>query len=272
MRVFGRPIRRYVASLARAPQYFGELVRCVRLFKAPGSVLWAYLTRRPLPRNRVELRSGLHIHLSADPLDIVTVFGVFMRRDYGEIPPGSRVIDIGANIGVFALYAVHCGARLVHAYEPSAESFKVLQRNIDDNRLGERVKAFRVAVGAGPERPVLFPRSSNVMNVRPTDGTDANDCDEVPLETLQTVVARTGGAELVKLDCEGEEEHILADARAPTLSQLKEVRLEYHLGRGAVIMRGMEQRGFDVVHHWPADARGGLVWFKQSAQQANAST
>ena len=47
------------------------------------------------------------------------------------MPEGSCFWDIGANIGVFSLYAALCGQSRVLAFEPSSASYAALNRNID---------------------------------------------------------------------------------------------------------------------------------------------
>lgn len=61
---------------------------------------------------------------------------IFQRRDYlrGDltIPAGATIVDVGANIGFFSMFALQeaaPGARLV-ALEPIAENFQRLQRNL----------------------------------------------------------------------------------------------------------------------------------------------
>jgi FkbM family methyltransferase len=266
--IFGRPAHRYLASLPRAHRYLREVLVCFRLFKSPSQVLRAYVTRRP-PRSRtLELRTGMRIFLSEDPLDIVTVFGLFVRRDYGTIPSGSRVIDIGANIGVFSLYAIHCGASVVHAYEPSSDSFRCLRRNVDENLLADRIKSFHAAVGGGTSRTVRFPRKSSVFNtILPEDAANDELFDYVPLETLSTVIARLPDADMIKLDCEGEEENILAACGAATLAQVAQVRLEYHNFRGEAVREVMQARQFELKHLWAPDPKGGIAWFERTTSQ-----
>jgi tRNA/tmRNA/rRNA uracil-C5-methylase (TrmA/RlmC/RlmD family) len=46
-----------------------------------------------------------------------------------SISPGDVVLDIGANIGVFTLYAAKQGAQ-VYAYEPMPPTYGVLQQNV----------------------------------------------------------------------------------------------------------------------------------------------
>lgn len=62
-----------------------------------------------------------------------------------------RWVDLGANIGSFAVLAASRGAH-VTAYEPDPDSFSLLSENIALNRLGSRVKAVNAAV-VWDERP-----------------------------------------------------------------------------------------------------------------------
>jgi FkbM family methyltransferase len=63
--------------------------------------------------------------------------------------------DVGANVGVFSLYAAarrHC---TVLAFEPSAANFFVLSRNIQLNHLSERVTSYCVALSGSTGLGVL---------------------------------------------------------------------------------------------------------------------
>jgi FkbM family methyltransferase len=263
LKIFGRPVRRYLASVPMVFSYSKNLVECIRLFESPFELLRSYVTRTSPRSDAVRLRSGLTITLSNDPLDIVTIFGLFIRGDYGRIERGSTVVDIGANIGVFTLYAVHCGAAKVHSYEPSAESFTCLNQNIARNNLSGTVTLFRSAVSKGPVGTTRFPKRSSVFNSIATTSADG-EYDVVPLETLNTVVERMGVVDLIKMDCEGEEERIVEGADAATLARVDEIRLEYHLGRGASVRRLLEERGFRVTRWWEADSKGGIGWFERA--------
>jgi len=59
--------------------------------------------------------------------------------------------DIGANVGVFSMYAAKRRGVRVLAFEPSASNYMVLCRNIQLNALGDRVLAFCIAL-AGDTR------------------------------------------------------------------------------------------------------------------------
>jgi len=53
--------------------------------------------------------------------------------------------DIGANVGVYSLYAGIQKRVFVLAFEPSAANFHVLSRNLHLNRVGDRVTAYCIA-------------------------------------------------------------------------------------------------------------------------------
>ena len=58
--------------------------------------------------------------------------------------------DIGANIGVYTLYAALAPKTRVVAIEPSAASFAALMQNVQLNHLGDRVQAFCLALDETP--------------------------------------------------------------------------------------------------------------------------
>jgi FkbM family methyltransferase len=59
--------------------------------------------------------------------------------------------DIGANVGVFTMYAAAARGARVLAFEPSAPNFFVLTRNLQLNGLSERVTAYCLAVAERTE-------------------------------------------------------------------------------------------------------------------------
>lgn len=58
--------------------------------------------------------------------------------------PDDVLWDIGANVGVYSLYAAVKGCRSV-AFEPSAGNYWLLNRNVEVNRLDDRITAYCLA-------------------------------------------------------------------------------------------------------------------------------
>lgn len=59
---------------------------------------------------------------------------------------GDVLWDVGANVGVFSLYAASRAGCRVLAFEPSAPNYYVLARNILLNRLDARIQAYCIAL------------------------------------------------------------------------------------------------------------------------------
>jgi FkbM family methyltransferase len=67
--------------------------------------------------------------------------------------------DIGANVGVFTLYAAIVRRARVLAFEPSADNYMVLCRNVEINALDDRVIPYCVALSANTGLGVLNSQS-----------------------------------------------------------------------------------------------------------------
>lgn len=60
--------------------------------------------------------------------------------------PGDVFWDVGANVGVYTLYAARAArAGRILAFEPAAENYMLLNRNIEANRVDSRVQAYCLA-------------------------------------------------------------------------------------------------------------------------------
>jgi len=54
----------------------------------------------------------------------------------------SILIDVGANVGMYSIWAASMRGARVFAFEPEAENYALLNRNIHLNRLEDRVSAY----------------------------------------------------------------------------------------------------------------------------------
>ena len=70
---------------------------------------------------------------------------------------GDEVVDIGANVGMFALTARHIvgSEGIVYSFEPNPEVRKKLNRNIEINRI-ENIKVYPVGLGEAEGQFVLY--------------------------------------------------------------------------------------------------------------------
>lgn len=90
------------------------------------------------------------------------------------IPADAVLWDVGANVGVFSLYAGAARRCTVLAFEPSAPNFYVLTRNLQLNQLDSRVRAYCVALAGATELGVLN-LDSNQLGTALSQFGDAGD-------------------------------------------------------------------------------------------------
>jgi len=57
------------------------------------------------------------------------------------------LIDIGANVGMYTIWAAMASGATVYAFEPEAQNFMTLNKNIFYNNLSDRVTAYPLAIG-----------------------------------------------------------------------------------------------------------------------------
>lgn len=256
-----RPVSDYLRNLKQIHRYLFWFVRAIALFRRPREFLRHYVRRTSPDDRTVEMRDGTRIFLTGHPHDVITIFVILARRDYGRINPDGIVVDIGANLGVFALHAARCGARAVFAYEPNRVAFECLERNAQSNGLGNIIKPRRLAVSAIADQDVRFPISPSAYNRIAAEG-DKGQFDIVRTTTLTKILASEalGGIDLLKLDCEGAEYDILFHSTPEEIRRVREIRMEYHLGRDSELRAFLQKAGFDITHYRPDSTTNGTIW------------
>ncbi len=144
--------------------------------------------------------------------------------------------------------------RIIAAFEPFDESFRLLEENIRLNGIGN-VKAFPLAVGA-QTGPMLLQTATGVAVQHSTASTDAPDpASALRVEgiTLAEAFRKAGLSycDLLKVDCEGGEYDIFLHAPDETLRRIRRISMEYHDGctphSHSELADFLEQHGFSVT-------------------------
>lgn len=261
MRILGREI-----ALGRLPAVLRLLVaaavRTAVKFQSPVTMLRCYVGRTPPPGNRLRLRDGGEIALSSYSGDIVTAFVVFCKEEYGTDFAGKTVLDIGANIGCFALLACRHGCRDLVAVEPSPEAFEVLRGNLASNGFAGTTRAVHAAVSGVARGTVAFPRASSAMNSMETA---QGELVEVPTTTLGALLEEhfPQGLDLLKLDCEGAEVAILAEAQEADLRKIREIRMEFHGADHGPTESRLHRAGFRTVSYDRPGPLTAQLWLRR---------
>ena len=182
-----------------------------------------------VPTNAYSFRNGARIQIGRG-VDHVPIIEIFMRRDYGSVPDDAVVLDLGANIGVFAVYAaVTARSTRVFAYEPMDSFYELLQENVRLNGCSDAVTCSRQAVaGTAAERALYFDGPDLLFpTLVPPDRTASGA--RVGCVSLDRILSDHGLArvDLLKMDIEGAEYEVLYGAES-CLDRIREIRMEYH--------------------------------------------
>lgn len=175
------------------------------------------------------------IRLDVKPVtDTHMIYESWGRLDY--TPPGfeiendHHVIDIGAHIGAFTVYAAKRATKgAVYAYEPHPENFAILQENIHLNGLSN-VHAYQVGVLDARKDSELYVDGSN--NAGHSLYNQAETALTIQCVSLASVFDDNNleFCDLLKIDCEGAEYDILFALPATYFNRIGAIAMEYHDG------------------------------------------
>jgi amino acid adenylation domain-containing protein/FkbH-like protein/FkbM family methyltransferase len=238
--------------------------------------------RHPLPNGA--LVAHLNAYETDDVYREIFVDRVYTRHGIG-IEPGSVVFDIGANIGLFTLFAhASADAVTVYSFEPAPRTFDALRRNAGVYAAGARV--FNCGIGAADgEAPFTFyPQSSVFSRYYPDPVADAASIraivenavaregltaaattadtlmvDRLEAETVVVAIRTVSGImreqgidriDLLKIDAEKSERQVLDGIAAADWPKIRQVVIEVHDHDGSTIefvTRRLERHGFAVI-------------------------
>lgn len=179
-------------------------------------------------------------------LDAATIFVIYIRKDYGNIPNDSIIVDIGANIGVFSIFASKNGKNnIIYSYEPIEETYSHLQENIILNDCKDSIIPFNYAIASKKEKRKMF----LVDSVNNTIIESNSNLPSVEIEsiTLEDVFKDNNleRIDLLKLDCEGAEYEIFYNLPDNLFSKIKEIKMEFHGQK-----KGEELRDFLIKNNF----------------------
>ncbi len=156
-----------------------------------------------------------------DSLNLLTPYVLQEQQDWFEdeikflrrlLQPGQKVIDIGANYGVYTLSMAHAvgPGGCVWAFEPATNTARLLAEGIAANGFSQVIlEQSALSDVCGTANLALNDNSELNALVRGASSTTA--CETVPLVTLDECTDRYGwrDIEFMKIDAEGEEHNIL---------------------------------------------------------------
>lgn len=165
--------------------------------------------------------------------DAVVIREVWCENTYevfdGDLNNTGIVVDLGANIGSFSLYAAMLGAKKVIAVEPEPHNVDLLKTNVENNR--HNVPDCEIIVEkngvAGKEGLGFITNqegSSRVVNAKA-----GKDLHQIRLMTLNDLFKKhqLEYIDVLKIDIEGLEGEVILAASEWTLNMCRFITIEY---------------------------------------------
>jgi FkbM family methyltransferase len=199
-----------------------------------------------------------------------------------EIPKDSILWDVGANIGLYSIYAAkQCGCR-VFAFEPSVFNLEILARNIYANQLEDLITIVPLALSEQVETNLFRMTSTNWGGALSTFSKDVNQHGKeistvfkyrTTGVTMDTAVLHLGIAQpnFIKIDVDGIE-HFVLKGGIEVLKKVEGVLIEidtdfteqaersseYLTNAGFTLLRKRHMIGGQFNQWWTRNARASI--------------
>ena len=148
---------------------------------------------------------------------------------------GDVFVDLGANIGMTALYALSKGASEIHCFEPDPKMIDLIKKNVPN------VITHQHAVSSKNETLELYHWPYNPSSPGPK-----YNCETI---TLKEVIKRVGKKiNFLKIDIEGFENEVFDSVSREDMRQVDKMMIEVHdINKMQEIHNKIHNLGFDVV-------------------------
>lgn len=182
-------------------------------------------TSTPTPRHSVQLHRWSAIFEPRPGTTDSEVIGEVWRNDYRVPKEGFSgcVLDVGGNIGAFAVLAAKAGASQVVTVEPDPDNRERLKHHLVLNGVNDRVTVLACAVSG---------RADGVGRMVGEGGGARWVFDdhegEIPCTTLENLIGQFGPFEFYKQDAEGAEFVIFEAVPVEALAQVDRIAAEWH--------------------------------------------
>lgn len=154
--------------------------------------------------------------------DVPTFWQIFFREIYPVRRTDRLIVDAGANIGTFSLYALSQNPECrVVAIEPSPASLERLRALLKTHQVDSRCTVIHGALGSGEGVTTIADRGGSQFRRTGYGGIS------VPMLGLDAALP-AGEIDFLKMDIEGAEYDTLGAASTAALKRIRRIAIEYH--------------------------------------------
>ena len=220
---------------------------------------FSYLLSKIAPKNSnitINLKNGLKFILRARTMDKSVLKEVWFKTIYDKhnikVEKGDTVIDIGAHIGIFSIYASEISQTgNIYAFEPFIENYKRLEKHkIINNKNNLFIYNEGITDKEGIQTLYLSPDNN-------TGGHSlylkSHSNKKVDIHTIKLMDfcerEKINRIDFLKMDCEGAEFDILM-SNETVLKKVNKIIMECHPYKDnnvAIMIQLLERNGFKVI-------------------------
>ncbi len=202
--------------------------------------------------NGVVLDYGEVMDLSAVPVAVEIWLEKIYHPKGWEIGSNDVVVDVGANIGNFAMAASKATSNKIYAFEPVPKNFELLKRNIELNNM-HNILPFQLAVAGDAGQVVMH--VSEVDTAHSITHQAFAQAGDVSVEAVTLAQffqdQNIAKIDFLKVDSEGAEYDMFAKMSEPMFAKINKIAIEHHerfVGRDhAEISNKLKANGFTVL-------------------------
>jgi FkbM family methyltransferase len=189
-----------------------------------------------------------------------------------ELVKDKTVIDIGANIGVFSLFASSLGAKKVIAIEPVNSTFSQLCSNIKESKF-DNLFALKNAVSDSNDQEIEISLTNDSGHNSLYEHSELRE--KVKTITLSDIINQTEDDDIfLKIDCEGAEYDILLTVNENDMKKVKNIVMESHADlhpkyQGFEVLEnklhslGFKLNKFKDMYSWQYNEKGEKINWKK---------
>ncbi len=186
---------------------------------------------------------------------------IYLQRIYYPYFSGKKdltIIDGGANIGLWSLYAQKY-AKVIHAIEPTGATYSILERNIKQNK-AKAVQCHKMALSGEDGQTDFYISSNSTMNSLIQAVNDTKEKETVKTITLETFLKdnKIDIVDFFKCDIEGAEAKLFtSEGFRNVVHRINCMVYEWHTWSDSnpnLLNYGLKELGFTEIHQLPCQA------------------
>lgn len=203
------------------------------------------------------LRNGIQFLTRAKSKDKSMLLEVWIDKSYTppgfEIHENDLIVDIGAHIGSFSIYAAGFAKRgLVYSLEPVHSNFELLERNVELNGFTNIVPVEKAVTEKSGQREIFVQLGDTTMHsfYNPRGKSRKTLVRTITLADFMRDYS-IDQIDFLKMDCEGSEYEILIGCPDQILERIKRISMESHPLGGSQnqnwMIKHLKKKGFKVT-------------------------